>query len=126
MIWIDIPTYFGPDRRRRAEAAPRDRRRQDCLREYPSLVALLRELQVRVLDALDDDVALARCCARVDTVAAYARSVGETGAALWLETLSRTLKVEIGINAAPTRLGELIAAHAQSALATLPGKADAS
>lgn len=51
MLWVDIDTYFGPNRRCATALRLRDRRRHDCAGAPPSLSIALRKLRMRVLDA---------------------------------------------------------------------------
>jgi hypothetical protein len=53
--WVDISSYFGPDRRRKPSKRWNDRRRHDEAGEPPSLAALLRRLRVRVAGSSAED-----------------------------------------------------------------------
>ena len=119
MHWIDIDGYVGPDRRNRGGARLLERRRFNAAREAPSLAALLRQLQIKTLDVqFGDAAALANCRARVEAIAALARGRGESGAALWLESLGERMRA-IDRGAARMCVGDLINRYVQSAMAAL-------
>jgi hypothetical protein len=53
--WVDLTSYFGPDRRRKPSKRWNDRRRLDEAGEPPPLGALLRRLRVRVAGPSAED-----------------------------------------------------------------------
>ncbi|WP_135211515.1 hypothetical protein [Vitreimonas flagellata] len=52
MMWVDQPSYFGPDRRRRAASLRiRERRRENLAGHPPALNVALRQLRMQIIEA---------------------------------------------------------------------------
>jgi hypothetical protein len=72
MNWVDHPSYFGPDRRRRS--APfrlLERRRENLASDPPTLAAAFRRLRMHVID-VETPQAAARFADQVKAVALLA------------------------------------------------------
>lgn len=92
MSWVDHPSYFGPDRRKRAVGFRLwERRRVSYLSEPPTMAAGLRRLRLHLIDATGDE-ALAKYAAEVHIIALLARRRGRPDIAAVLDELHLNLK----------------------------------
>jgi hypothetical protein len=90
MLWIDLETYFGPDRRHAHDGLRiLERRRANRAGSPPPLATALRQLRLRVLDARGPGVSA--FVNRVHGTAALADLQAESEAAHELNRLSVTL-----------------------------------
>ena len=71
MLWVDVETYEGPDRRQARQWRLLDRRRENAAHQPPSMATKLRQLRVRALNvATPEDRAIFAAKARAASLLA--------------------------------------------------------
>jgi hypothetical protein len=93
--WVDIGSYFGPDRRRKPAKRWNDRRRLDEAGEPPPLGALLRRLRVRVAGPSPDD--------RRHALEMLKAAIGEAGRRGWRQCAATLSNVDQLVRTTATR-----------------------
>lgn len=90
MMWVDHPSYFGPDRRRKASGLRlRERRRANCAGAPPPLRGAITQLRLRALEA--HGASIDPFIARAHNTALLAEMQGERQTARELASLSARL-----------------------------------
>jgi hypothetical protein len=111
MLWVDHPSYFGPNRRRKPGGLRvRERRRYDCAGNAPPLSTALRQLRMRILDARGPGAAA--LSDRAGAVATLAVAQGEYDAAQALSALAATALRGRTVDVRPSLYQDLDRVHA--------------